>query len=404
MQDKTNLRVVNLSGDYILPRVSENRTRKPWVCYGIEAEDDFYSLVTKKYQTSPTQQASVDGITQLLFGLGLKSDDILVNVQLDQLTDPEEIKRIVLDYKLYGQCAIQLVFNPMRSGIVGFYHLPIDTLRAEKCGDDGNIHGYYYSSDWTNKKITPTYIPSYGESEYESDVQVLVSKRYTPGMFYYSTPDWYSCIQYCSVEEEISNLHISNIRNGFMPSAMINFNSGLPAPEEQSLIENSIANKFAGSSNAGRFILSFNENKEEAASIDIIKSENLHENYNFLSEEASRKIMLAHRITSPLMFGIKVATGFSSNADELKTSYDVMDKMVIVPMQGELLRIFNTVLAINGIPGDKIYFEKLVPYEIEAQIKNDVGAPAADQIIQDQGQNQTDKPVTDQTVQPIGNE
>jgi hypothetical protein len=394
------LRVVNLSGDYLVPNISENRSRKPWVEYGISGADDFFTTIIKKYFTSPTQQAAVDGCTQLLYGKGLSSDNEAVKTAIKELTDQDEIKKIVNDYKLFGQLAIQVTFSPDRKSILGFYHMPIDTLRAEKCDDYGNVNGYYYSPDWANTKIKSKYIPAFESSEYENDVQVLVVKRYVPGMFYYGLPDYYSCLQYCAVEGEISNLHVNNITNGFLPSCMINFNGGSPPPEEQYLLEASIANKFAGTSNAGRFILSFNENKDEATTIDMLKTENLHDQYRFLSEEARDKIMLAHRITSKLLFGITSATGFSSNADELKTSFGIFSEMVISPMQEEILKAFKKVLELNGIEDDTLRFEKLVPYEVEADMVEQVGEQKTDEII-----NETnDEAIADESLQPTSND
>lgn len=397
MENKLNKKigVVNLSGDYLVPTVNENRTRKNWVEFGVAGSDDFFATIIKKYMTSPTQQACIDGVTQLLYGKGLVSDDAATVAKLEELTEQDEIKKIVNDYKLFGQLAIQITFSPDRKSILGFYHMPIDTLRAEKCDDYGNVNGYYYSPDWSNTKIKPRYIPAFESGEYENDVQVLVVKRYVPGMFYYGLPDYYSCLQYCSVEGEISNLHVNNITNGFLPSCMINFNGGSPPPEEQYLLEASIANKFAGTSNAGRFILSFNENKEEATTIDMLKTENLHDQYRFLSEEARDKIMLAHRITSKLLFGITSATGFSSNADELKTSYGIFSEMVIAPMQEEIVKAFKKILAIVGVDDKTLRFEKLVPYEVEADMIEQVGEEKTDEII-----NETNEEVIDETLQP----
>ena len=31
-------------------------------------------------------------------------------------------------------------------------HFPIETLRAEKANEDGDIEGYYYWNDWPNNK------------------------------------------------------------------------------------------------------------------------------------------------------------------------------------------------------------------------------------------------------------
>jgi hypothetical protein len=49
---------------------------------------------------------------------------------------------------------------------------------------------------------------------------------------------------------------VNNIENGFLPTAMVNFNNGVPAPEERQTIEALLEAKFSGTSNAGRFMVS----------------------------------------------------------------------------------------------------------------------------------------------------
>jgi hypothetical protein len=122
----TNLRVVNLSngGGYILPKVSESsRSKKAWVEYGIDSTDDFFSEIIKSYETSPTNQAAIDSSTDLIYGKGVKAKDRLdLEEYLYTLTTDDEIRKIGFDYKLFGNAAIQCVFNPSRDRIIGFYH------------------------------------------------------------------------------------------------------------------------------------------------------------------------------------------------------------------------------------------------------------------------------------------
>jgi hypothetical protein len=384
MENNKNIKVVALSGGYIIPKVTESsKSRKAHVEYGIEGLDDFFQTLIKRYETSPTNQACMDGCTDLIYGKGIKSKGRPeIEEYLYSLTTEEEIRKIVFDYKLFGNASIQCVFNTERNRIVNFYHLPVDTLRAEKVDETGQISGFYYSSDWTNKQIKPKFIPAFGTNEYVDDVQVIYLKKYSPGKFYYGIPDYYSSIQYSAVEEEISNLHINNILNNFMPSSIINFNGGVPAVEEQYLVENSIANKFTGTTNAGRFILSFNENPEYKTTVEMLRPENLHQQYDFIAEEASRKIMLAHRVTSQMLFGIKTASGFSSNADELKVSYEIFYAMCIQPFQQELIQQFQGILEFNGVPGDSIYFAPLIPFGFLAELMGDAGAAQAQEIIE----------------------
>ena len=401
------VKVINLSGGYILPRISESTNkRKAYVEFGIDSMDDFFTTLIKRYETSPTNQACIDGTTDLIYGKGIKAKDKLdLEEYLYKLTTNEEIRKIVFDYKLFGNAAIQCVFNDDRTKIINFYHLPVDTIRAEKVNDEGIIPGFYYSADWTNKNIKPKYIPAFGQNEYEDDVQVIYMKRYAPGKFYYGIPDYYSSIQYCAVEEEVSNLHLNNILNNFMPSTIINFNGGVPGVEEQMLVENSIANKFTGTTNAGRFILSFNDNPEYKTTVEMLRPENLHQQYDFIAEEASRKIMLAHRITSQMLFGIKTSSGFSSNADELKTSYEIMLALVIQPFQQEIVKTIQGICEFNSVEGESLYFAPLIPFGFLAEYMEDAGAANAKEMIQDpnadmpdaeatpaEGDNDTDNP------------
>ena len=143
---------------------------------------------------------------------------------------------------------------------------------------------------------------------------------------------------------------------------LINFNSGTPSAEERERIERRIYDKFSGSSNAGKFILSFNDSPETAATIDPVQLSDAHNQYQFLSDESSRKILVAHRVVSPMLLGIKDNTGLGNNAEELKTASILMDNTVIRPFQNLLLEAFDKILAYNGISLN-LYFKTLQPLE-----------------------------------------
>jgi hypothetical protein len=167
-----------------------------------------------------------------------------------------------------------------------------------------------------------------------------------------------------------------------MTSTIINFNGGVPPVEEQYMVEQSIMTKFAGTTNAGKFILSFNDNPEYKTTVEMLRPENLHQQYDFIAEESSRKIMLAHRITSQMLFGIKSASGFSSNADELKTAYEIFYAMVIQPFQQELMKAIQGIVEFNGIDGEDLYFAPLIPFGFLAELMDDAGAANAKAIIE----------------------
>ena len=126
---------------------------------------------------------------------------------------------------------------------------------------------------------------------------------------------------------------------------LINFNNGVPNEEEREAYRKRIYQKFSGTSNAGKFILAFNDNAETAANIEPVQLSDAHQQYQFLSEESTRKIMVSHRIVSPMLVGIKDQTGLGNNADELKTASILLDNTVIRPFQHLLIDAFDQILA-----------------------------------------------------------
>jgi hypothetical protein len=175
-------------------------------------------------------------------------------------------------------------------------------------------------------------------------------------------------MQFSISEGEISNLHFNNITNGFLPAVMINFNNGVPAPEERETIEDLIQAKFTGTDNAGRFMLSFNDDVANKPTVDIINIDNLHEKYTYVAEYTQDRILVAHRVTSPLLFGIRTANnGFSSQSEEMKTAFSIMQTMTISPFQNLILNALDMALTDGGYADTELYFEQLTPLVILAQ-------------------------------------
>jgi len=279
-----------------------------------------------------------------------------------------------------GQAALQIIYTKDRKKIARVEHMPVETLRAEKCNEKGEIEGYYYSADWANvnNRTKLKRIPAFGFSN--APLEILYIKPYRAGYKYYSPVDYQGGLQYAELEEEIANYHINNIQNGLAPSMLINFNNGVPPEEQREAIERSIVDKFSGSSNAGRFILAFNDSKELSATIDPVQLSDAHQQYQFLSDESMRKVMVSHRIVSPMLVGIKDTSGLGNNAEELQTASVLMDNTVIRPMQVTILDELERVLAYNGIELD-IYFKTLQPLEFtdltnaisESEIEKETG-------------------------------
>ena len=348
---------------------------KEWVGYG--SDNNYFQFLIDRYNGSPTNNACINGISQQIYGKGLGATDSDRKpdqyAQMITLFKKDIVRKLCYDLKLMGQCAMQVIYSKDRSKIAQVEHMPIETLRAEKANADGEIPAYYYFKDWTKLKPSdkPLRIPAYGMSK--ENIEIYYVKPYKAGFYYYAPVDYQGGLQYCELEEEISNYHLNNIMNGLAPSMLINFNNGTPNPQERELIEARIAQKFSGSSNAGKFILAFNDNKDAQAEITPVQLSDAHSQYQFLSDESQSKVLVAHRVVSPMLLGIKDNTGLGNNADEIKTASLLMDNTVIRPFQELLIDCFDQILAYNDIALN-LYFITLQPLEftdVDRSVQND---------------------------------
>jgi len=370
----SKVHVVNLSS-YTTPNITEVQG-KDWVAYG--DDNNYFQYLIDRYNGSPTNNALINGVVDFIYGKGLDATDSARKpseyAAMRGLFTKDCVKQLVADYKMMGQCAIQVIYSQDHNMIVEIAHIPIETLRAEKCDEDGEIKGYYYAKDWSavaSRKETPVRIPAFGTSK--EGLEVLYIKPYRAGFYYYSPVDYQGGLPYADLEEEIANFHINNIQNGLNPSMLINFNNGVPSEEERRAIEMQIANKFSGTSNAGKFILAFNDNAESKATLETVQLSDAHNQYQFLSNEAMQKLMVAHRITSPMLMGIKDSSGLGNNAEELKTASILFENIVIKPMQETLLDGFEKILIYNDI-NLNLYFKTLQPLEFSNDIETPMDA------------------------------
>ncbi len=359
-----NINFVQLSS-YTSPRITEN-SRLGWVEYG--DDNNYFQYLIDRYNGSPTNNAVVSGVIDMIFGRGLDATDSSQNtegyMQLRKLIKDSELKKVINDYYLLGNGAFQVIYNRDKSKIVEVYHMPVECLRAEKCNEEGEVEAYYYAYDWgeVRSKKKADRIPAFGYGAAEEKVEILYFRPYRSGSYYYSPVDYQGALPYAELEGEVANYHINNIKNGLAPSMIVNFNNGVPPEEERDIIESQIKQKWSGSSNAGKFILAFNDDSNSAATIEPVQLSDAHNQYEFLSRECQQKVLVGHRITSPMLFGVKDQTGLGNNADEIKTAFQLFDNSVIKPKQEQVISALDQILAFNNIALD-LYFKTLTPIE-----------------------------------------
>jgi len=356
----SNIHVLELS-TYTTPTVQESK-RDAWVEFG--EDNNYFNFIINRYTGSTTNSSVINNVSRLIYGRGLSALDANKKpneyAQMMALFHSDCIRKIVLDRKMFGQFAIQVHYSKDHKKILKAYHIPVNLLRAEKCNKDGEIEGYYYSDNWEDtRNYVPKRIPAFGYSN--EQVEILYSKPYAVGMKYYSLPDYQGGLPYAKLEEEIADYLINEVQNGFSGTKVVNFNNGVPTEEQQQIIKGKVLSQLTGS-RGQKVIVAFNNNQESKTTVDDLPLNDAPDHYTYLSEECVKKIMLAHNVTSPLLFGLGSANGFSSNADEIKNASILFDNMVIKPIQDQIIEAFDKILAYNGITL-KLFFKTLQPLE-----------------------------------------
>jgi len=360
-----NLKILKLAS-YTSPKVSE-KPRNAWVEYG--EDNNFYQYLIDLFHSSPTNNAAIQGISDLIYGEGMEAAEgssLEAYVNFIKIFQAEDVRRVCHDLKLFGHASFQLTLD--KGQVVGAFHIPRNYLRPAKVNDEGEVDTFYFSNDWSkakSPKFAPQAFPAFGHQAAGDDVAILSVESYSPGSVYFSPVDYQGGLQYAELEGEIANYHLNNIKNGLAPSMMINFNNGVPPIEEQFEIERDILAKWGGSSNSGKAIIAFNDSPDNAATIEAVQLSDAHNQYQFLSDECIRKVMVAHRITSPMLLGIKDNTGLGNNAEELQVAYELFKNSVIKPFRHLVTEAAESVMAHNG-QEIELYFKDLSPVMMEA--------------------------------------
>jgi hypothetical protein len=351
-----------------LPLFTE-KTGRDWVDYGFD--NQYGDYLRDLYLGSSIQAAVVNGVSEMIYGDGLdatdreeKPEQWLKTQKLLENSDEDIMRQLCFDLKLYGQCYVQVIWNRVRTEVAELRFLPAHTVRTGIADSQGRVDCYYVSPDWSRMRearFAPVKYPALDLEDRSEAAVVYQIKAYQPGIFYYGLPDYVGATNYVELDREISSFHLNNIRNGLFPSMLLSFNNGVPTDEERRTIERHVNDKFSGSGNAGRLLISFNDGSDSAPILTPVNPNDNDGMYEFLAKECTTKILAGHRVTSPLLFGIRGdGSGFGNNAEELRDAFSLFQNTVIKPYQRTLLDGLQVIFNVNGINLD-FYFKTLKP-------------------------------------------
>ena len=325
----------------------ETPNREGFVNYG----DDnlFPQYLVDLYHSSATHNALVTSIAMMIYGEGFGASDLEGRLAFDQWNLNDELRKACLDFKIQGGFALEVNWSIDRTTIANVSHLPFENVRSGFVNEDEKVEYYYYSKDWSDKREEPVEICCFDvEKKIDHPTQIMYVKPFSPGSFYYPKPDYVGSINYIELDKEISIYHINNIQNGMSPSFSIHFKNGIPPQEERNRIRMDIERQLSGAGNAGKFIVTYSDDPERKPDFEPFQLSDADKQYQFLSEEVTGKIMIGHRVTNPMMFGVSVP-GKLGGGNELEASAEIFEKNVVAPARRVVEEAVKTLLNASGL-------------------------------------------------------
>jgi hypothetical protein len=396
---KDNIININLETS-TAPSVTEVRGRD-WISYG-DANGEWSNLYPQflidLYYSSSISAAIINSTSEMIAGEDLiiedeEDRDLEARVKLQNFMNRangneslhEVIKKLAFDFKLQGGFALNIVWSKDRTQIAEVYHVDVSKLRCAKPDDFGKTPGFYISADWTNTRANkPYYVPAFNANDRTSANQIMYSGLYSPNMNSYYIPDYVSCNNWSLIDARISEYHLNAISSGFSSSFVISFANGIPTQEERMQIEQSLTDKFTGQNNAGKFILTFSDDKTRTPEIQAITPDSLDKQYLALQELLTANICSGHRITSKTLVGIDSKNGFSSNTDELINAADFYRQTVIRPFQIQLIKQLRKIFKVN-LMDMPVQFVQLKPITVQFDSKTIREVMTQDEIREELG-------------------
>lgn len=351
--------------EHKVPVMLENKAGK-YITYGAFNEYPYYLL--DNYRRSSKHNAIVNGKVNYIVGGGWQPGEKMTVEQqaryakfFDGLSEHDDLnditEKLVLDLEIFNGFAVAVTWNKMGT-IAKMEHIPFEKIRVDK------EERMFQVADWYNDDMVQLY-PKIGDVEkipaFDADnrigKQLFYYRVYAAGVKSYPLPEYMGGLAWIEADVQVANFHNNNLRNNFWGGYLINFNNGIPTPEEQGDIERQIKRKFSGTDNAGRFVVTFNDDVSKAPTLEPLTPSDMDKQFEILNKAIQQEIFISHRVVNPMLFGVKTE-GQLGGRQELVEAYELFKATYVNDRVRKVERMINYLGSFNGVEG-----MELIPVE-----------------------------------------
>ena len=330
------------------------------------AQDDFPIVLAQMFNQSPVHSGIVTKKSKMVVGNGITYD---INAYKTPAKRAEveafirncggsnqglyaQLIHASFQYEKYGAFALFIKWNEKHNKIIELRSVDVNSVRMQEPNDDGAItHAIVRRSFGPKATSTqhnePKRVKLFSKFDKASEEQLLYVKNPYSGNPYYGIPNYVSAYHFIGADFEFGK-HIKNsAENGFSPKVFATFIGRNMSAEQKREEWTKFKNSFIGS-DAETAIASWVKNKDEAPIIQPLDISNLDKTVDTLSRLNDAKILTAHNVTSPTLFGVMVAGKLGGTGNELVSAYQIFRATETLPNRELLMGSVNTVLGTVG--------------------------------------------------------
>jgi hypothetical protein len=363
MSYKNNIITLKFTNDKV-PQFVEQK-QQDWVKYG--EENNYPQYLVLLFNRSAKHNAIITSKQLYIAGKGWIFDQSTMQgeevVSLQAFIDnpnPYETlndlsKKTILDNELFGGCYLKVVATKGNKG-VQIYHVDYCDVRS----NEDNTQ-FYYSNEWLdisgNENSRPEFktYPAYDPNKKQAE-SIYYYKSYRPNLKTYTLPEYIGAVPAIITDAEIANFHRAEIQNSFKGSKMVTFVNGVPSDDEMQATKRRLNKQFMPTDGAGQIVIDFADDKDRVAIIQDLDSGNFQDKYNALNDTIQQEIFVGHKITSPMIFGVRVQGQLGGRA-EMIDAFNLFTNTYVSPKQEVQEQIFNVFAPIKG----KLKIKQLEP-------------------------------------------
>lgn len=352
--------IIDLNGRYKLGHTELG----DYIKFGVN--DDFPVILEKMLRQSPVHSGILTKKAKMIAGNNISFNDeflptkkakqelkvFLNNCSGNNKGMYDVISHAAFQYEHKGAAAFYVRWNTGRTKIVEFRSLDPKGVRAAEPNDKGEVthyivrrsFGYGANSVQHNEAKKIKAFNKYDKSAKEA--VLYVANPYS-GNPYYGVPNYISAFHYISSDFEFGK-HIKNsAENGFTPKVLATFIGRNMSTEQKASEYAKFKESFTGS-DADNFIVSWVKKEEDAPKFTPLDVANLDKTIDVLSRLNDAKILTAHNITSPTLFGVMVSGKLGGTGNELVTAYQIFRATETLPNREAIIGGINRILSTVG--------------------------------------------------------